>query len=86
MYLCNDVIKDLNASENVDKNSKKLQKIRMIQLSLVSLIRAVKKNDFTTIGTDFDYQFKKIKAYIPAFSEFLAYIIKKRDKQKSQKR
>lgn len=58
----------------------------MIQLLLVSLIRAVGKNDFTIIGTDIEQQLKKIRAYIPAISEFEGYIIKKRDRQKSVKR
>lgn len=51
----NNVITDLNASEDVNLNQKRLQKIRMIQLLLVSLIRAVKKNDFTMLGPDIEH-------------------------------
>ena len=54
VQLSNNVIIDLNASENVDSNQKRLKQIRMIQLLLVSLIRAVKKNDFTIVGTDIE--------------------------------
>ncbi len=81
--IINEVTKDLNEQQNVDKNQAYLLKLRLVQISIVGLVRAVKKNDFSLLAVDLESEIKKIKLFIPTIVDFLEYIVKKRNKQKT---
>lgn len=72
---------NINQGRKVQKNQKKLLNLRIMQNTIVNLLRASKRNDFNIITADLSSDLNRLMPVVPRIQHFQAYILKKSKKK-----